>query len=68
METNVVTIPGHRPAKRRVCYSLPVDLVVALDDLRRERRVNLSEFAEAALRDSIRRHARRKPSPPQPAA
>lgn len=68
METSIATIPGQRTAKRRVCFSLPVDLVDGLADLRQKHRVNLSEFTEVALRDSLRRHARRKPSPSKPAA
>jgi post-segregation antitoxin (ccd killing protein) len=52
-------IPGARESKRRVCYYLPEDLVTDLESLRKNHDVNLSRFAEHALRDAHRKLGKR---------
>jgi post-segregation antitoxin (ccd killing protein) len=63
METTT-TIPGQPTSKRRVCYYLPTEVIADLEGLKKAHRVNLSVFVESAIRDSLRRHARRKPTKP----
>lgn len=61
METTTTKIPGQHSLKRRVCFTLPVDVADDLDRLSVAYGVNKSAFTTEALRALIKRHARRAP-------
>jgi hypothetical protein len=64
MNTELEQIPGMPILKRKAGYNLPEDVLDDLADLRKRHKVNLSEFAEAAIRDALKRYKRRPPTHP----
>ena len=68
MQPTVAQIPGAPKPKKKAGYNLSRDVLADLAELRRDHRINLSEFVEDAIRDSLRRHARRAQQSPTPAA